>query len=311
MNLKQLDMELFGGCNYKCKMCPQSYETGREKSFKKALKWANFTKIVDEAVDLGVQTITLHGGGEPTLHKDFIKSIKYIRNKKVKCLAFSNGYNLNERMCGEIADSDLSMLRVSIIGYDKKSYFEWMKKDAFYRVRSNVKKLIKKCINTETRIFSSHLITDLDKLVFQKNQYIENWINVTNIDAEIWQMHNWSGNYENRSKRFNKVKRTCGRPLSSRLEVRAGGLGKKQGAVVACCMVLGNDSQATLGHLDNQSIIEVLNDKPYKDLVLAHKENRFDDIPYCKNCDQLYEAPQSLVWTNIKNRKYQQSLGDI
>mgnify|MGYP001095544223 CR=1 FL=1 len=30
-----MDMELFGGCNYKCQMCPQG-EPGREKEFKKS-----------------------------------------------------------------------------------------------------------------------------------------------------------------------------------------------------------------------------------------------------------------------------------
>ena len=43
--IRQLDMELAGGCNYSCQMCPQS--SGREKEFKKLLKWDNFVKIVD------------------------------------------------------------------------------------------------------------------------------------------------------------------------------------------------------------------------------------------------------------------------
>ena len=34
--IRQLDMELFGGCNYKCVMCPQGIEQGREKEFKKS-----------------------------------------------------------------------------------------------------------------------------------------------------------------------------------------------------------------------------------------------------------------------------------
>ena len=37
--IRQLDMELFGGCNYTCQMCPQGFEEGREKEFKKSLKW--------------------------------------------------------------------------------------------------------------------------------------------------------------------------------------------------------------------------------------------------------------------------------
>ena len=30
MKLRQLDMELFGGCNYSCSMCPQGSDRGRE-----------------------------------------------------------------------------------------------------------------------------------------------------------------------------------------------------------------------------------------------------------------------------------------
>ena len=46
-------MELFGGCNYSCSMCPQGSEKGREPEFKKALSWLNFMKIVDDAVEIG------------------------------------------------------------------------------------------------------------------------------------------------------------------------------------------------------------------------------------------------------------------
>ena len=62
MKLRQLDMELFGGCNYSCSMCPQGSEKGREPEFKKALSWLNFLKIVDEAEKHGVESISLHGG---------------------------------------------------------------------------------------------------------------------------------------------------------------------------------------------------------------------------------------------------------
>ena len=33
----QLNMEVFGGCNLACPMCPQGMEDGREKDFKKNL----------------------------------------------------------------------------------------------------------------------------------------------------------------------------------------------------------------------------------------------------------------------------------
>ena len=33
--ITQLNMEVFGGCNLACPMCPQGIEDGREKDFKK------------------------------------------------------------------------------------------------------------------------------------------------------------------------------------------------------------------------------------------------------------------------------------
>ena len=66
----------------------------------------------------------------------------------------------------------------------------------------------------------------------------------------------------------------------------------------------------TLGsnQLQNVNTIqEVLDGDKYQELIKAHEEERFDDISYCKNCDQLYEVPESLVWTNIESRKYNTS----
>ena len=123
----------------------------------------------------------------------------------------------------------------------------------------------------------------------------------------------WSGEYVEVYSRRKDKRRTCGRPMASMLQVRAGGLEKRQGAVVACCMVLGNDKEATLGHLDTQTIQEVLDGDKYKELIKAHEEERFDDISYCKNCDQLWNVPESLIWTNIEDVKYNHShiVGDL
>ena len=39
---------------------------------------------------------------------------------------------------------------------------------------------------------------------------------------------------------------------------------KHQGVIVPCCMVLGNDVEATLGHLDTNTIQEILDGKDIK-----------------------------------------------
>ena len=83
ITIKQLDLELNGGCNYKCIMCPQA--TGREKDFLKKLPFDVFKKILDDAMQYGLETVSLHGSGEPTLSPDMAKYVKYIKEKGLKC----------------------------------------------------------------------------------------------------------------------------------------------------------------------------------------------------------------------------------
>ena len=141
--------------------------------------------------------------------------------------------------------------------------------------------------------------------------YQNNWVNFTGALAEIWLMHNWSGGYDTpyaRSKLLTEVKpRSCGRPFADLLQVRAGGIGQHTGAVVACCMVLGKDSTAVLGHLDDQSIEDIVSGEEYEKLRRAHSNGRFEDVSYCKDCDQLLDVPDALVWSNIPDRSYGQS----
>ena len=63
--ITQLNMEVFGGCNLACPMCPQGIEGGREKEFKKSLNEDLFKKIIDEAIPMGLKYVNLSGSGEP------------------------------------------------------------------------------------------------------------------------------------------------------------------------------------------------------------------------------------------------------
>jgi len=311
--IKQLDLELNGGCNYTCPMCPQT--DGREKDFLKKLPFDVFTKIVDDALQYDLDTVSLHGSGEPTLNRDMARYVDYVKSKNIKCLSFTNGYRLTEDISRELIEAGIDTLRISCIGYDRDSYAYWMSMDTFDKVRENVKRFVD--LNTEmggqSDVHIHHLITDVENKAQEIELYRQNWSDYTGAKSEIWLMHNWAGSevelgyHREAMVASSGIRRSCGRPFSPLLQVRAGGLDGHTAAVVACCMVLGKDSEAVLGHLDTQSIAEIVSGVPYEKLRDAHSENRYDDISYCANCDQLYDLPESLVWTNIEGREYGQS----
>jgi pyruvate-formate lyase-activating enzyme len=304
--IRLLNMELFGGCNYSCQMCPQG-EPGRESEFKKLLPLDVYKKVLDDAMNYGLEAISLHGSGEPTLSKNFIESIQYAKSLGLACSSFTNGYLLTEDLSEKIVDSGLDVLRISVIGYDKDTYEKWMKTDSFERVLNNASRFNEISKGSDTELHSYHLILDNENVEYETSKYRKNWIEPTNSNAEIWMMHNWSGVYNEMPYSREGEERSCGRPFNDVLEVRAGGLDGHNAAVVACCMTLGDDSSATLGHLDESRIIDVLEGGKAKHLRNAHASGRWNDIDYCKGCDQLYEAPESLIWSNIEGREYNQS----
>ena len=313
LQIKQLDLELNGGCNYKCPMCPQA--TGREREFLKKLPFETFEKIIDDAMPYGLESVSLHGSGEPMLNRDMPKFVAHVKEKGLRCISFTNGSKLTEDMSRQVIEAGLDVLRVSCIGHDRESYAHWMSMDLFQDVRDNVRRFVElnKELGGHTEVHLYHLIADMENKDAEIESYRRNWIDYTGALGEIWLMHNWAGSdveiHYGREGMAGNVdrRRSCGRPFSPLLQVRAGGLDGHTGGVVACCMVLGKDSTGVLGHLDDQSIAEVVGGEAYTELRRAHEEKRFDDIDYCKNCDQLYDVPESLVWCNIPGREYGQS----
>lgn len=319
-HIRQLDMELFGGCNYDCDMCPQK-DKGRERTFRSLLPFEIFKKIVDNSLLHGVESISLHGSGEPTLCPYLPEAIEYIKSKSqdIKVYCFTNGYQLTPVKSRKVIEAGLDVLRISAIGYDRESYAQWMSKDEYERVRGHAKEFqnIVNELGAKTELHTYHLVTDQTQLDFQVDEYQKNWVDYVGCQSEIWLMHNWAGTYdatpysrEELTLKFERKlkERSCGRMFQPMLQVRAGGLEKgRHGAVVACCMVLGRDSEAVLGHLDTQTIEEVMTGEPFEELRKAHTEKRWDEISYCKGCDQLLDLPESLVWSNMPGRKYKQS----
>jgi MoaA/NifB/PqqE/SkfB family radical SAM enzyme len=77
LTIPQLVLEIFGGCDFKCPMCPQA--KGREKAFLKKIPFGVFCKIIDEAMDYGLEVVSVHGSGEATLDPDMPQYVESSR----------------------------------------------------------------------------------------------------------------------------------------------------------------------------------------------------------------------------------------
>lgn len=285
-------IEINGGCNYSCSMCPQG-KPGRSKNFLKVMPLDQFERIVAE---VDAKVINLEGSGEATINPKLPEYIKIVKKYGAKCFIFSNGFRMHGDYMKRSVDAGLDYFRFSVIGYDKITYLKRMDSINFSRVVQNIREMKEYTEGSNCQIATYHLMFEESDL----ERYRDLSENQLGVNTEIWKLHNWAGSYTE----ANRVgaKKTCGRPFSPDIVIRAGGLNGKSAAVHPCCQVLGRDDEAVLGHLSDQTIEEVWNGKEYEALREAHKTGKYPD--FCKECDFLIDDPSVLVYSNYNRSLY-------
>ena len=83
-------IEICGSCNYSCSFCPQSFEGGREKSFKRMMNYKMFLETLDQLKDSECKEIYLEGSGEPTMNKKLPDFVKAGTDRGFKPISISN-----------------------------------------------------------------------------------------------------------------------------------------------------------------------------------------------------------------------------
>lgn len=309
-NLERAVIEVAGGCNYSCGMCPQA-DNGRGKEWTRKMPLAQFTNILDQLP--GKPVINLEGSGEPTLATDLDKYIHECKVRGFPVFMYTNGSRLSGDYMKRVVDAGVDFIRLSCVGYDRETYKEWMSKDNFELLKKNATELKQYISDTNStcEVSSYHLILDNHNIDNEINLYRTNFIDQVGTVAYIWKMHNWSGNYQPVYIRDPSQRKSCGRPAAPEITIRAGGTDGHTGAVTPCCQTMGppNEAKSVLGHTDTQTLHEIWNGDLYEELREKHMTGDFDSIEYCKDCDFLYEDPEVLVWSNDPNARTNHMLG--
>jgi radical SAM protein with 4Fe4S-binding SPASM domain len=283
MYIDRAVLEINGGCNYTCQMCPQTTADGktgaRGKSWLKKMSIGTFEDLI---IQSRPKVVNLDGSGEATLNNDLPKYIEIVKKHGSKAYIFSNGYKMRGQFMRDCVDAGLDFFRFSIIGYNEETYRKWMNASNFNWVTENM--YLMREYAQDCMVSSYHLILNNNEIEYEKQQYLK----VANGGpVEIWKMHNWSGVYT--SDRKGK-KKTCGRPFSPDAVVRA------NGAVHPCCQVLGRDDEAILGNIHDNTLEDIWHGETYEKLREDHRTGNYPS--FCKDCDFLIDDPEVLVYSN-------------
>jgi radical SAM protein with 4Fe4S-binding SPASM domain len=151
-------------CNLRCPECPSGLRaftrpTGMlEKSF--------FEATID-SIHKDLMYLTFYFQGEPYLHPDFLKMVRYAADKKIYTATSTNAHYLNDEKARETIESGLDRLIISIDGTTQETYSQ-------YRVGGNLNKVIegtKKLVEWKRKLNAKKPFLIFQFLVVKPNEH--------------------------------------------------------------------------------------------------------------------------------------------
>jgi len=111
-------------CNHNCWYCAyksDDLQLGQDMVEKDFIPEDKMMEILKDSSDMGVKAITFSGGGEPFTYRYFEQTIEKLIEYGISFASLTNGSRLNGKIA-ELFARNATWLRVSIDGYDDKSY---------------------------------------------------------------------------------------------------------------------------------------------------------------------------------------------
>ena len=136
---RELQVEVTGACNLRCRMCLVSYRPtlGRTSG---SMDLETFKRVVDALPDL--RRVTMQGLGEPLLAPDFFAMLEHLAARGIEMGFNTNGTLLTRERAERLVDLGVSWLHVSLDGASPATYEDIRHRSQFDLVRRNVAGLV-------------------------------------------------------------------------------------------------------------------------------------------------------------------------
>ena len=136
---REIQVEVTGACNLRCRMCLVSYRPALGKT-SGAMDLATFTHLLDELP--GLRKVTMQGLGEPLLAPDFFAMLELLAERGIEMGFNTNGTLLTRERAERLVELGVSWLHVSLDGATAATYEDIRHRSQFDLVRQNIAELV-------------------------------------------------------------------------------------------------------------------------------------------------------------------------
>lgn len=279
-------------CNLRCPECPSGLRSFTRPTGK--LAGDMYESIIDELKDTLLYLI-FYFQGEPYLHPDFLKMVKYASERKIYTATSTNAHFLTDEMAKRTVESGLDRMIISIDGSTQDTYEAYRKSGELQKVLDGTERILywRKKMKSKTPAVlwqflvvkpNEHQIPEIkemakrmgvDKVAFKTAQIYDfehgNEL-IPTIDQYSRYRNNDDGSYSIKSKLIDhcwKMWHSC--------------VITWDGKVVPCCF--DKDASFPMGNVSDQSFTELWQSEPYTRFRQSLIEAR-SKIEMCQNCTE-------------------------
>ena len=287
-----LSIEPTTSCNLRCPECPSGL-----RSFTRPTGMLDLTfykKVIDEQ-SKSLSYLLLYFQGEPFLHQNFVKMIKYASDKGIYTATSTNAHYFSDDMARDTIESGLDRLIISIDGTTQDVYEKYRIGGSLDKVIDGTKKLVhwkKKLNSTTPHLIFQFLVVKPNEHQIEDVKRMAKEVGVDEVKLKTAQLYDYengnklmpaneaysrykkdsSGKYSLKHKLYNH----CWKMWHSSVVTW-------DGTVVPCCF--DKDASHALGSLENNSFTSIWQDEKYNSFRQLLLKSR-SEIDICKNCTE-------------------------
>lgn len=272
-------------CNFRCNFCFQAdTQAIKENHLQRGyMQWDMFEKIVGDlcAFEDKMKKIKIGLHGEPTLHPELPKMVRYIRDKDIcdTLEMFTNGSLLNPELNLALVDAGLQRINISVEGLTAETYKDVTGVSLDYeKFLDNIRHLYEN--RKQLKIYIKIVdvgFTEEDKKTFYNTfgnicdeifieHIVPQWAHTNKFDLDEVGMY---------GQKITKYKYVC--PfLFMYMHYNY------DGTVSGCTLDWAR--RVLIGDANNDSAVEIWNGNKLKQLQITNLEKKREEIPFCGDC---------------------------
>lgn len=291
-------------CNLSCKFCYHSdTETKRKRGITpQIVSWDSFVKVIDDLKQFPrkLKVFRLSAWGEPLLHPDYVKMLKYVRDSQIaqRLEVFTNGISLTPELSNGLISGGLNKIIFSIEALSNQGYYDLCGKYVdFNNLVKNIKYLYQhkgSDLRIHVKIADIGLKKDEETLFYNifgeicDEMFIEHIvpISVDKVSEQVLELTD-----ENK-----KDLTILGEKLKDRKVCPFIFTTLNIGTNLKC-QLCNKDLFAEMpaGDVNKQSLYDIWNGDPLQNIRKAHLQNGRHSVPFCRECTNiLYTANDNI-----------------